>query len=74
MKNSLAVSREQRSPGVVSSNELYTLDEIKSRLKLTDSSLRSARRRGLQVMRFGKRRYIFGRDFIEFLSSQCMNR
>jgi hypothetical protein len=62
-------SRHDGSVGVISMFELYRLDELKRRMAWTDSSLRSARRRGLRVLGHGKRRYVKGRDVIRFLES-----
>jgi hypothetical protein len=63
--------RRRRSPGVISEHELYTLDELKARMRWTDSSLRSARRNGLRVLGHGKRRYAQGRDVMLFLEQQA---
>lgn len=69
------MSRVQRSDkstsihGVISTFELYTLDELKQRMGWTDSSLRSARLRGLRLLGFGKRRFVRGRDVVRFLEA-----
>ena len=47
-------------PGAISIHEIYTLEEAKARLGWTDSALRAAKRRGLQLLRCGKRRYVSG--------------
>lgn len=52
--------------GVVSAHDLYTLRQVAQRLGLTDSALRELRRRGLPVIRTGKRGFISGRQLIEF--------
>jgi len=59
------------SVGFISVFELYTLDELKMRMGWTTSSLRSARRNGLRLLGFGKRRYARGRDVIRFLETQA---
>lgn len=69
--NDLNAPRRQRGPGVVSEYELYALDEFKLRMRWTDSSMRSARRNGLRVLKFGKRRYVRGRDVLLFLEQQA---
>ena len=61
---------DSQSPGVISLNEIYTLDEAKRRLCWSDAALRAAKRRGLAVLASGKRRYITGLAILEFLQSQ----
>jgi hypothetical protein len=55
---------------VISILELYGVEELKARLRWTDSSLRAAKRRGLQLLKCGKRRYATGKEVIRFLESQ----
>jgi hypothetical protein len=54
-------------PGLISVYEVYALDELKLRMRWTDASLRSARRKGLKILSHGKRRYVSGRDVLKFL-------
>jgi hypothetical protein len=56
-------------PGVISVWEIYTLDQAKRRLQWADSSLRSARRSGLGLLAYGKRKYVSGREIRRFLES-----
>jgi hypothetical protein len=56
-------------PGVISTLETYTIEEAKARLGWTDSALRSAKRRGLHLLRCGKRRYLTGEEIRRFLES-----
>ena len=56
-------------PGVISTLEIYTLDEAKRRLRWTDSAVRSARRRGLRLIKCGKRKYLSGQELLRFLES-----
>jgi hypothetical protein len=62
--------QEGSAPGVISIHEIYTLTEARHRLRWTESSLRAARRRGLQLLCCGKRRYIAGREILRFLEAQ----
>jgi len=55
--------------GVISLIEVYTLDEAKTRLGWTDSALRAAKRRGLHLLRSGKRCYVSGKEILRFLNS-----
>jgi hypothetical protein len=55
-------------PGVIKADELYTLTEFKRRVGLGDSALRKARRRGLPVYREGGRAFVFGRDWIKYVT------
>ena len=57
------------APGVVSVLEVYRLDEAKRRLGWSDSAFRAARRRGLNVLVSGKRRYITGQEILRFLEA-----
>ncbi len=58
-----------RAPGVISNHELYAIDEVKRRMRWTDSALRSARTMGLRLLTCGKRKYVTGREIIRFLES-----
>jgi hypothetical protein len=51
--------------------EVYRLDEAKARLGWSDSALRAAKRRGLQILVCGKRRYIAGKAIARFLENQA---
>ncbi len=53
--------------GVINPDHLYTLRAFKLRLGIRDSTLRSARRRGLRVVHLHKQGYVYGRDWIEYV-------
>lgn len=55
--------------GVVSTLEVYTLEEAKRRLRWTDSAVRAAKRRGLRLIKCGKRKYVTGQELLRFLES-----
>jgi len=57
------------SDGVVTADGIYTLREIRQRLKLGPHALRMARRSGLKVGRIGRRAYVLGRDLIAFIET-----
>ncbi len=57
-------------PGVISVHELYTLEEARKRLQWSESALRAARRRGLQLLSSGKRKYVTGKEILRFLESE----
>ena len=57
------------APGVVSADCLYTLDEVRDRLKLGQAAMRQARRAGLKVRKIGRRRYVLGRDLLAFVET-----
>jgi len=59
------------TPGVVSVFELYTLREAQRRLGWTESAMRAARRRGLRLLRCGKRGYVTGRELLRFIESEA---
>lgn len=54
-------------PGVISLFEIYRIDEAQRRLGWSASALRSAKRRGLVVLKSGKRSYLTGREIFRFL-------
>ena len=68
-KHAVDGSADTSPLGVISSSEIYTLEEAKARLGWTDSALRAAKRRGLQLLVCGKRRYIAGDEISRFLRS-----
>jgi hypothetical protein len=53
--------------GVINPDELYTLRAFKKRLGISDATLRSARRQGLQVRYLHKQGYVHGRDWIQYV-------
>lgn len=57
-------------PGVISMDEIYTLDEARRRLRWSDSALRAARRSGLRLWTCGRRKYVSGQELARFLESQ----
>lgn len=57
--------------GVINPDDLYTLRAFKTRLGVSDATLRSARRAGLRVLYLHKQGYVHGRDWIDYvLNSQ----
>ncbi len=60
----------RKPPGCVSADTLYTLAEIRDRLRLGPQAMREARRAGLVVRRIGRRGYVLGRDLIRFLDAR----
>lgn len=68
MARGASVPPALHAPGVISLLEIYSIDEVKSRMRWTDSSLRAARRSGLKLMVCGKRRYVSGTEIARFLA------
>lgn len=58
---------QSTSNGVISIHEVYTLPVAKQRMGWTDSAFRAARRDGLRVLIAGKRRYVAGKDLLDYL-------
>lgn len=48
-------------------DEIYSLAEFQRRTGLGRASIRSARKRGLRISKHGRKRYISGLDWQEFL-------
>ena len=59
-----------RALGVIRADESYTVAEFKRRASLGDYAYGEARRAGLPIIKLGKKRYVLGRNWIEFLSKQ----
>ena len=59
---------QQNSPGTITKDAMYSLLEVKSRLGISDSGLREARRKGLPVHRLGKRGFVSGAELIAFVT------
>jgi len=57
-------------PGEINVDSLYTLEEVRDRLRLGQKSMRAAQRQGLKVGRIGRRGYVLGRDFIDWYTRQ----
>lgn len=57
-------------PGVLALDEFYTIKEAQSRLGWSDAALRAAKRRGLKLLRSGKRRYVTGQEILRFLQHE----
>ena len=54
----------------IRSDEVYTLSEFSRRAGLQRNGLRQAKRRGLQIRKCGRNRYVLGADWQEFLRQQ----
>ncbi|QEG35269.1 hypothetical protein [Bythopirellula goksoeyrii] len=60
--------KSQYFEGVIHADAVYTLEEVKKRMRLGAAALRTARRHGLKVHRVGSRNYIIGKEFIDYIS------
>ncbi len=61
--------------GTIHPDILFTLEAFKSRLKVSNAMLRSARRAGLRVHYKHGRGFILGRDWIDYVTgSSCIER
>jgi hypothetical protein len=52
-------------PGFIIPEALYTIDEVKARLRMGNAAWRQLRRKGAKPIRFGQRHYITGAAVIE---------
>ena len=59
------------APGVICGGEVYTEKEFRRRMLLADYAFRQAKAAGLRVVAFGKKRYVRGIDWMEFLARQA---
>lgn len=60
----------RKVPGVISASEAYELREFARRMRLGEFAMREARAKGLKVIAVGRRRYVLGRHWLEFLERQ----
>lgn len=63
----VSTARESKCPGVMSVGEIYTAAEFRRRAGLNDFSWRAARRAGLPVIAVGRKLFVRGVDWAEFL-------
>lgn len=64
----------QATDGEIRRDSVYPLNEFRRRLGLTPSALRSATREGLRVDRVGKRGFVRGEEWLEFLRRRAEER
>ena len=57
-------------PGVISIHEIYTAEELFRRVGIGRAGIDEAKKRGLRVTRFGRKRVIRGADIDRFLAEQ----
>ena len=54
--------------GTISEAEVYTLAELKRRLGWKEHATRQARRAGLEITRFGAKKFVTGRAVLAFFA------
>lgn len=52
---------------VIREDESYTIVEFCKRIGIGDYALRRYRREGLRIIAIGKKRFVLGKDWLEFL-------
>ena len=57
--------------GVIEPGTLYLAEEARARLKVGDWAWRQMRRRGLRVIRQGRRAYVLGDDLLKFFAESA---
>jgi len=62
-------ARPATAPGEIDPRCIYTVGELKRRLRWGRVSWRKARRDGLRVLRAGRSRYVRGSDLIDYLEA-----
>lgn len=65
MKTSIGFSAS--SLGAIQAEAIYPLSEFQRLSGLGEAAMRKARRMGLMVTSIGRRRYVRGKDFYEFI-------
>ena len=56
---------------VIRRDEAYSLGEFKRRTVKTDSALRTLKTEGLHIDRIGKRAFVRGSEFLDFLERRA---
>jgi hypothetical protein len=67
IRRSAAAGIEQ----VIRADESYTVREFRARAGLRDFAFRECRQAGLRVIPVGRKRYVLGSDWIEFLRQRA---
>lgn len=57
------------TPSVVEADAVYSLKEVARRLRWKEHSVRQAKRLGLQIIKFGSRHYVTGREVMRFFEA-----
>ena len=59
-----------RTPGVIRTDEVYTVSEFRRRTKLGDYAWRQLRRE-LRVVEVGRKQFIIGADWLDYLTRKA---
>ncbi|MBL9090831.1 MAG: hypothetical protein JNL96_06380 [Planctomycetaceae bacterium] len=65
------MKRTKEATGVINANELYTLQTVMDILGLGYKAYTVMRRQGLPIIRQGTRKYVSGRQLIEFMEGKA---
>lgn len=61
------MSARKQGSGVISRDELYTVQQLKARLGISAAAFRELKQAGLRIIRLGQRVMLSGNQVIEFL-------
>ena len=67
----MAKSGTKKTSGTITDKDLYTIRELQERLGLSTVSIWIARWRGLRVLRIDSKKFVLGRDFINYLEARA---
>lgn len=67
----MSTSPAPLAPGIIRADESYTVAEFRRRADLGDYAFRQLRAKGLRVVECGKKRFVRGADWLEFLDRQA---
>ena len=56
----------RRAPAVIRDGEVYSLAELRRRLRWQDHAVRQARIAGLRLVSFGRAKFVLGSDVLRF--------
>lgn len=60
----------QQALGAIEAETVYPLSVFSRLVGLDENAMRQARRRGLKVRRVGRRGYVVGRDWLDFVTAE----
>lgn len=69
MRPPLKPTPEPRTPGEIDPARLYSLDELRRRLRWGVRSVVQAQRDGLRLISYGRQKFALGKDVLAFFES-----
>ena len=64
----------EKTPGVIFPEAVYAIDEFRDRTRMGERAVRNCIDKGLRITKIGYRRFVLGKDFIDFVEKQAVPR